>query len=88
MHVAAAQYIKSCSHRAGASVHIHIKLQHGDDLSDFHCGIFVGGRFAGLSVSENADLLEFFHSTVSTVTQNGAKKQKTLSSSPASKTPY
>ena len=32
------------------------------DLSDFDCGVFIGARRAGLSLSVTADLLGFSHS--------------------------
>ena len=37
------------------------------DLSDFDCGMIVGARQAGLSISETADLLGFLHTTVSSL---------------------
>lgn len=38
------------------------------DLSDFECGVVVDPRWAGLSVSGNADLLGFSDTAISTVT--------------------
>ncbi len=46
------------------------------DLSDFERGMVVGARRAGLSISKNADLLGFPHTTISRVTENGPKKRK------------
>ena len=37
------------------------------DLSDFDCGLIVGARQGGLSISETADLLGFSLTTVSGV---------------------
>ena len=37
------------------------------DLSDFECGMVVGARWAGLSISETADLLGFSHTIISRV---------------------
>ncbi len=37
------------------------------DLSDFECGMVVGARRAGLSISETADLLGFSRTTISRV---------------------
>ena len=54
--------------------------------SDFDCGMIVGTRQAGLSVSEPADILRFSHITVSRVfTQNSAGKQKNIQRRPVDK---
>ena len=37
------------------------------ELSGFECGVVVGARRAGLSISETADLQGFSHSTISRV---------------------
>ncbi len=37
------------------------------DLSDFECGMVVGARQAGLSISETVDLLGFSCATISRV---------------------
>ncbi len=46
------------------------------DLRDFECGMVVGARRAGLSISKTADLLGFSHTTISRVTENSLKKRK------------
>ncbi len=46
------------------------------DLRDFECGIVVGLRRAGLSISKTADLLGFPRTTISRFTENGPKKRK------------
>ncbi len=46
------------------------------DLSDFECGMVVGARRAGLSISKTADLLGFSHTTISRVYTIGPKKRK------------
>ena len=37
----------------------NIRLEKKGDLSDFECGLVAGARWAGLSISETADLLGF-----------------------------
>ena len=49
------------------------------DLSDFDCGMIVGARQGGLSISETADLLVFSPTTVSRVCREWCEKQKTSS---------
>lgn len=49
------------------------------DLSDFDRGTIVGARRAGSSVSKTADLLWFFHTTVSRVYSERLDKEKTSS---------
>ncbi len=46
------------------------------DLRDFEREMVVGGRRAGLGISETADLLGFSHTTISRVTENGLKNRK------------
>ncbi len=38
-----------------------IRMGKKGDLSDFECGMVVGARRAGLSISKTADLLGFSH---------------------------
>lgn len=62
--VAEAQCVKLCRYGSRISVHVHIKCQHGPklwkiDLCDFNCGMGVDTRWAGLRISETADLLGF-----------------------------
>ncbi len=45
------------------------------DLSDFECGMVVG-RWAGLSISETADLLGFSLTTISRVYRERFEKEK------------
>ena len=49
------------------------------DLSDFECGMVVGARRAGLSISETADLLGFSRTTISRVYRERSDKEKTSS---------
>ncbi len=39
-------------------------MENRGDLSDFECGMVVGTRRAGLSISKTADLLGFSHTTI------------------------
>ncbi|KAF7641828.1 hypothetical protein LDENG_00270610 [Lucifuga dentata] len=49
------------------------------DLSDFERGMAVGGRWAGLSIAETADLLGFLCTTICRVNREGSKKEKIFS---------
>lgn len=59
------QWIKSYGYRSGASVCVHVRHQNGEKCD---CGIVVGERWTGLSISGAVDLLGFSHRTVFCVT--------------------
>lgn len=52
-----------------------IRLREKCHFYDFNHGIVVCGRWVGLSISENADLLGFLHTTVCSVYREWNKKQ-------------
>ncbi len=53
-----------------------IRMGKKGDLSDFECGMVVGARRAGLSISETADLLGFSRTIVSRVYRECSEKEK------------
>lgn len=65
----------SCNYLISSAAHEIMQIraftdrQHGGkcDLSDFDCGMIVGARRIGLSVSVTADLPGFSHTTISRV---------------------
>ena len=73
--MAGTQCIKAC--RRGQEVQLffrpNVRMGKKCDLSDFDCGMIVGARQSGLSISVTADLLGFSHTTVSSFAENGAK---------------
>jgi len=60
--MAASQCIYACRH--GQDYLLKFKLRKNGDLSDYECGMVVSVRWAGLSVSETADLLGFTYITI------------------------
>jgi len=46
------------------------------DLSNFECGMVVGVRRVGLSISQSAQLLGFSRTTIFRVTKNDVKREK------------
>ncbi len=48
------------------------------DLSDFECGMVVGARRDGLSISKTAVLLVFSHTTISRVLQRMVQKKENI----------
>jgi len=46
------------------------------DLSNFECGMVVGVRRVGLSISQSAQLLWFSRTTIFRVTKNDLKREK------------
>lgn len=47
-------------------------------LSDFKCDMVVGDRQSGLSISQTADLLGFFHKTISRVYTEWSEKDHSV----------
>ena len=48
------------------------------DFSDFERGMVVGAGWAGLSISETADLLGFSHTNISRVYREWCKKRENI----------
>ncbi len=53
-----------------------VRIGKKGDLRDFECGMVVGARWAGLSISKTADLLAFSRQPSLEFTENGLKKRK------------
>ncbi len=60
----------------GLRIKPSIKIGKKGDLSDFECGMVVGARRAGLSISKTADLLGFSQTTISRVYRECSEKEK------------
>lgn len=78
--MARAQCIKLCKHKSRASVTVmlisNIRMGKKYDLCDFDSCMVVGAGWAGISISETADLVVFSHTAVSEVHQEWCKKTK------------
>ncbi len=55
-----------------------IRMGKKGDLSDFECGMVVGARRDGLSISKTAVLLVFSHTTISRVLQRMVQKKENI----------
>ena len=83
--LAACFYATKCikARRHGQEVQLffrpNVRMGMTFNLSDFDCGMIVGARQGGLSMSETADLLRFPHTTVSRVCREWCEKLKSSS---------
>ena len=57
---------------------LSIRMGKKGNLSDFERGMVVGGRWAGLSMSETADLLGFSSTTISGVYREWSEKRENI----------
>jgi len=58
---------------------LNVRMGKKSDLSNFECGMVVGARQAGLSISQSAQLLGFSRATISSVYKEWFEMRKTSS---------
>lgn len=74
----ATQCIEACRHDQDNLLKFKLTIKMGkkSTLNNFECGMVVSARLVGLSVSQSADPLGFFHTTSLEFTENGPTPPK------------